>query len=273
MTTTVLRTPTSESSRSDPRAHTTTARIPLPRIVGVELRKMFDTRSGFWLMMSVVIAAVLATGATLLFAPHDELSYDSFAGAIGVPMTIILPMIAILSVTSEWSQRSGLTTFTLVPHRGRVITAKVAATLLVGVTSIALAFGVGAFGNVAGSAMLGIDTTWDIPFDNVLTIFLADALGMLMGFTLGVLIRNSPGAIVGYFVYALVLPASLGTLAAFQDWFEKLQGWIDFNYASSYLYDGSPTATEWAHIGVSGLIWLVIPLAVGLRMVLRSEVK
>ena len=39
-------------------------------------------------------------------------------------MTIILPMIAILSVTSEWSQRSGLTTFTLVPHRGRVILAK-----------------------------------------------------------------------------------------------------------------------------------------------------
>ena len=40
-------------------------------------------------------------------------------------MTVILPIIAILSVTGEWSQRSGLTTFTLVPHRGRVIPAKV----------------------------------------------------------------------------------------------------------------------------------------------------
>jgi hypothetical protein len=256
-----------------PRTRTAPRPIPTARIVGVELRKMFDTRSGFWLMMSVVIAAVLATGATLLFVPHDEISYDSFAGAIGVPMTIILPMIAILSVTSEWSQRSGLTTFTLVPHRGRVITAKLAATLLVGVVSIAIAFAVGAFGNVVGSAMLGIDTTWDIPFDNVATIFLADALGMLMGFTLGVLIRNSPGAIVGYFVYALVLPASLGTLASFQDWFRDLQPWIDFNFASSTLYDGLPSATEWAQLGVSGLLWLVIPLAVGLRLVLRSEVK
>ena len=34
--------------------------IPLSRVVRVELRKMFDTRSGFWLMMSVAIAAVLA---------------------------------------------------------------------------------------------------------------------------------------------------------------------------------------------------------------------
>jgi hypothetical protein len=247
--------------------------IPMSRIVGVELRKMFDTRSGYWLMMSVVITATLATVATVLFAPHDELSYDSFAAAIGVPMTIILPMIAILSVTSEWSQRSGLTTFTLVPHRGRVITAKLVSTLAVGVVSIATAFGVGAVGNVVGSSIVGADIVWNIPADNVFTIFLADALGMLMGFTLGVLIRNSPGAIVGYFVYALVLPATLGTLAAYQDWFAKAQGWIDFNFASSALYDGMPSATEWAHLGVAGLVWLVIPLAVGLRLVLRSEVK
>jgi ABC-2 type transport system permease protein len=247
--------------------------IPMTRIVGVEVRKMFDTRSGFWLMMSVGIAAVLATAATLIFAPRDELSYGSFAGAIGVPMTIILPMIAILSVTSEWSQRTGLTTFTLVPHRDRTITAKLISTLLVGVVSIGIAFAVGALGNVVGSAIAGVDTTWDISFGNALTIFLGDALGMLMGFTLGVVIRNSAGAIVGYFVYALVLPALFETLAAFQDWFESARGWVDFNFSSSVLYDGGLSATDWAHLGVSGLVWLVIPLAIGLRLVLRSEVK
>jgi ABC-2 type transport system permease protein len=268
-----MSTATLERDAVAPQPRTAPRPIPMTRIVGVELRKMFDTRSGFWLMMSVVIAATLATAATVLFSPHDELSYDSFAAAIGVPMTIILPMIAILSVTSEWSQRSGLTTFTLVPHRGRVITAKLVSTLLVGVTSIAIAFGVGAFGNLVGSSIVGTDVVWDIPFDNMLTILLADALGMLMGFTLGVLIRNSPGAIVGYFVYALVLPATLGTLAAYQDWFHDLQGWVDFNFASTALYDGGLGATEWAQIGVSGLFWLAIPLAVGLRLVLRSEVK
>ena len=43
-------------------------------IMGVELRKMFDTRSGFWLMASVVILAVIATGAVILFAPNDEIA-------------------------------------------------------------------------------------------------------------------------------------------------------------------------------------------------------
>ena len=97
-------------------ARPTYAPIPMRTIMGVELRKMFDTRSGFWLMASVVILAVIATGAVILFAPDDEITYDSFAGAIGIPMTIVLPIIAALSITSEWSQRTGLTTFTMVPE-------------------------------------------------------------------------------------------------------------------------------------------------------------
>ena len=127
--------------------------IPMGRIVGVELRKMFDTRSGFWLMASIAIAATLATGAVILFASDSSITYDSFGAAIGVPMTVLLPVVAILSVTSEWSQRSGLTTFTLVPHRGRIVTAKLAATLVVGVTSMLVALGIGAVGNVLGSTI------------------------------------------------------------------------------------------------------------------------
>ena len=35
--------------------------MPLTRVVHVELRKMFNTRSGFWLIASIVITAVLTT--------------------------------------------------------------------------------------------------------------------------------------------------------------------------------------------------------------------
>jgi hypothetical protein len=245
--------------------------IPTGRLIGVELQKMFDTRSGFWLLTGGALLSVVATIITVFADP--DLSYGGFAAAIGAPLSIVLPMAGILAVTSEWSQRTGLTTFTMVPHRGRVISAKLVATLLVGVASIAVAFAVGALGNLAGSALMGQDTVWDISFGNALTIFLADGLGMLMGFMLGVLIRNSPGAIGGYFVYALVLPAAFGALASFQDWFHDLQGWIDFQFSSTRLYDAGMTATDWAHLGVSGLIWLVLPLAIGLRLMLRSEVK
>ncbi len=256
-----------------PRARREVRPIPTSRIIGVELRKMFDTRSGFWLMASIGILAVVATGATILFAPEESQTYEAFASAIGFPMAVVLPMVAILSVTSEWSQRSGLTTFTLVPSRGRVIAAKAAGALVIGVVSMFVALGIGALGNVLGTAISGAPTVWDVRPTEFATIVLANVLGMTVGFMLGVVIRNSPGAIVGYFVYSLVLPTVFAMLAAFQDWFRDLQPWVDFNYASTRLFDETLTGEMWAQLGLSGLIWLVLPLTVGLVLLRRSEVK
>ena len=249
------------------------ARIPTSRIVGVELRKMFDTRAGFWMMTSVVVLAVIATGAVILFAPDRELTYNNFSAAIGVPMAVILPMIAALSVTSEWTQRSGLTTFTLVPNRGRVIGAKTVAALLVGVASMVVAFSVGALGNVLGTTIAGTDLVWDISVSHVLTIVLANILGMLLGFTLGALIRNSAGAVVTYLVYSFVMPPVLGLLGSSQQWFRDLQPWVDFNFSQSHLFDGEMSGERWAQLGTATSLWLILPLAVGLLMMRRSEVK
>jgi hypothetical protein len=259
--------------RPTPRSIRAIRPIPLSRLISVELRKMFDTRSGFWLMASIAIAGVLATTAVIIWAPNDELNYSTFAAAIGFPMAVILPMVAILSVTSEWSQRSGLTTFTLVPHRSRIVLAKAFATVGVAVVSIPLALAIGAVGNLVGSSIAGVDATWDVSVLDGLYIVLGNVLGLLIGFMLGVLIRNSPGAIVAYFVYSLVLPTLFSILAANAQWFKDLQPWVDFNYAQSALFDGNLTGEQWANLGVTGVIWLIIPLAVGVGLVMRSEVK
>ena len=259
-----------------PRSRAAAARpIPLSRVTRIELRKMFDTRSGFWLMASIGILATIATVVVVLVAPDEELTYGTFAGAVGFPMALVLPIIALLSVTSEWSQRSGLTTFTLVPHRGRVILAKALVAVGVGVVSVFVALAIGALGNVVGTAINGTSPVWDISVVDTLNIVLGQVLGLLGGFMLGVLIRNSPGAIVAYFVYYLVLPTLAALLAANQEWFRDAQPWVDVNYAQAALFsgDGALTGEQWANIGVTGLFWLVIPMLVGLRMVLRSEIK
>jgi hypothetical protein len=249
-------------------------KIPMSRLMSVELRKSFDTRSGFWLLASIGIAAVLATAATIVFAPDSAITYDSFGAAIGVPMAVILPVIAILSVTSEWSQRTGLTTFTLVPHRGRIITAKLLVALGVGVVSMLMAFAVGALGNVVGASIAGVDQVWNISGTDFLTLLLFQILNMMVGFMLGVLVRNSAGALVGYFVFSFVLVTLTEVLSATQEWFADIRGWVDFNFAQGALTDGaSMTGEMWAQLGVTSVVWLLIPTLVGLRMVLRSEVK
>jgi ABC-2 type transport system permease protein len=249
------------------------APIPLSRIISVELRKSFNTRSGFWLLSSIGIAAVIATAAVVLFAPDDQLTYDTFAAAIGVPLSIILPVVAILSVTSEWSQRSGLTTFTLVPHRSRIVLAKGLVAVGIGVASMVLALAIGALGNIVGSAIAGVPTVWDDGAVFLADVVLFNVLGMLVGFMLGLLIRNSAGAIVAYFVYSFVLPTLAMLLADSQQWFRDLQPWVDVTYAQSALVNDTMTGEQWANLGVTHLIWLVIPLIVGIRLVLRSEVK
>jgi hypothetical protein len=247
--------------------------IPFGRVLLVELQKMFDTRAGFWLMASIVIASVIATALTVLLGDRDTLSFDSFAGAVGSPMSIVLPVVGILAVTSEWSQRTALSTFTLLPSRPKVIGAKLVDVLMIGAVSMVVALGIGAFGNLVTSLITGNDAVWDISATTFAKIVLANELGMLLGFTLGLVFRSSPAAVVGYFVVNLVLPGISGALAASQHWWAEHAGWFDLNQTRFLLFDSNLTGEQWTQLGVTTLLWIVVPFAIGLRLVLRSEVK
>jgi ABC-type transport system involved in multi-copper enzyme maturation permease subunit len=252
---------------------TETTRIPLSRVVRVELRKMFDTRSGFWLIASIAITGLIATIATVAFAPDQYLTYYNFAKAVGYPITVILPMVALLSITSEWSQRSGLTTFTYVPSRRRVVWAKTLSAIIVAVASMLFAFVVGAVGNVVGSTIAGTPTVWDLSIGHAATIVLGNLVSLSIGVMLGMLLRSSPGGLVLYFVLVLLVPNLSSLLAASQDWYAKLQPWVDLPFAQTYLFEGMHTGAQWAHLATSVLLWIVLPGIFGLRLVMRSEVK
>jgi ABC-2 type transport system permease protein len=249
------------------------APIPLRRVVRVELRKMFDTRSGFWLIASLAITSLIATIATIAFAPDKDLTYYNFAKAVGFPITVILPMVALLSITSEWSQRSGLTTFTYVSSRRRVVGAKTLGAVIVAIASMLFAFAVGAIGNVAGSAIAGTSIVWDLSVGHATTIVLGNLVSLLTGTMIGMLLRSSAGGLVTYFVFTLVVPNLSGLLAASQDWYHSLQPWVDLSFAQTYLFEGMHTGAEWAHVATGVALWILLPGLFGLRRVMRSEVK
>jgi ABC-2 type transport system permease protein len=247
--------------------------LPLARIAATELRKMFNTRSGFWLLSSIGILALLATTAVILFASHDQLTYATFTSAINIPMTVLLPVIAILSVTGEWSQRTGLTTFTLVPRRSQVLAAKVLASVGVAVVTVPLAFGIAALITLVGTGIAGIQPVWDLTVVNLATIVLANVLSVLFGFMLGALIRNSVGAILAYVVYQFLLPPLSSILAASEHWFRDLQPWVDFDYAQSALFNGALSTQQWTHLAFTGTVWLIIPMTLGLTLMSRADVE
>jgi len=253
---------------------TDTAKIPFQRLVRVELRKMMDTRAGMWLIISMAVVTALVMVIQLIVVLTQDLSvnYGDFIAGTTYSIGILLPILGILSLTSEWGQRTAMVSFTLEPRRAHVIAAKLACVVILAVASVLLALVFGAVANVLFGAFGGT-VAWGFGINQFLGFLALQILGVLTGFALAALFLNSPAAIVGFFVYTWILPPLLGIGAALIDWFAKVQPWIDFSAAQLPLTDASMGGQEWAHLVVSGGIWLVLPLVLGLMRVLRAEVK
>lgn len=246
-----------------------TPRVPMSRLVRVELRKLSDTRAGFWLLAGIglITAAVLAI---LMFAADPvELTYANFVNATVAPQALLLPVLGILAVTSEWGQRTALVTFTLEPHRGRIVVAKLAATMALCVAAVVVALGLAALANVVGVAAFDGAGGWAFGAEGTRDIFVNQLVSMLQGLAFGMAIMNSAGAIVAYFGSITVW----GILTNSMQWFADIGTWVDLNTTSVPLFTHQMDGDAWARLGVSVAIWVLLPLVLGVVRLLRREVK
>jgi ABC-2 type transport system permease protein len=244
-----------------------TPRVPFSRHVVVEMRKMFDTRAGKWLMITIVAITALVVALLLIFAPDDGNTFEAFLGATATPQGFLLPVLGVLLVTSEWGQRAALTTFTLEPHRERVIGAKVVAAVLFGLAAIVVAIVVAALATVIAS----VDDMWGAyGFADLGNFALLQTMGIVQGLAFGMLFLNSAAAIVTYFV----LPIAFNIVTSIIEQVRDVQPWIDLGTAQTPLFEGQGlTGEEWAQVGTTTLIWIVLPFAVGAWRMLHAEVK
>lgn len=259
--------------------------IPFTRLVSVELRKMFDTLAGRWLMISTAILIALFMGGVVLVAALvDDFSITSsdLSQIMVIPVSLVLPVFAIIIVTSEWGQRSHLTLFTLEPHRGRIILAKLVAVLLLALATIVLAIIFGALGNVLANGVAGSEVVWNLEVGELLWTVGLQIAYFLMAFGLALVLLNTPGAIVLFYVFGLIAPFMIYSPLVFAfDWAREILPWIDFNLAATPLAYGrdllgEPTSVDfidWARFVVSIVLWVVLPCAVGYLRATRSEVK
>lgn len=243
--------------------------IPFARLVRVEIRKQFDTLAGRWFLIAIglIIAGVITI---MLFVEDGNHSYSDYLMSTSTPLAVLVPVLGILTATSEWSQRTAMTTFSLEPRRGRVVLAKIVSTLFIGVVAFALAMVLAAAGRLAADVFRGADVPWGLDWVVVLALFLVLMFSVAQGLAFGLALLNTPAAIVAYFV----VPALLGMLGALVSWFGDVAEWIDPSVTMTPLMSGQmPAGDEWSRIGVSMAIWIGVPLAIGVWRVLRREVK
>jgi ABC-type transport system involved in multi-copper enzyme maturation permease subunit len=243
------------------------ARPGLGRLTLVELRKMVDTRAGFWLQLSVLALTVLVVVVTALVGHDDDHTLADFLNSSVQPASVLLPIVGILLVTSEWSQNTTLTTFALVPQRSRVIAAKVLASLALSLTAFAICFVLSLIGTAVSAG--GVDGAWHLSAGVGGQILFYLAISMLGGVAFGAALLSSAPAIV----LSFVLPIAWGIVSSIVSWLDDAGRWLDAGRTYTPLTEHLLSGTEWARLVTTIGVWVLIPLAIGLWRILRSEIK
>ena len=124
----------------------------------------------------------------------------------------------------------------------------------------------------AATVIGGADDAWaQVGVDDLGKLVLLQVTGVVQGLAFGLLFLNSSAAIVSYFV----LPSALNIVGTLWDAVHQVQPWIDLWAAQDAALPrrADLTGEQWAQSVTSTLIWVVLPLVVGLFRVLRAEVK
>jgi len=233
-------------------------------LLAVELRKMTDTRSG----RAVLAGAVAATVAVLTWKvvqPSIPAAFDNYSRGVATLIAFITPLLGLLAMTAEWTQRTALTTFTLAPRRLPVLAAKYVAalTLALGVLAVGLAMALAA--TALGGALHGpADLTGAV--GDVRGAVILVVLQVTMAAAFGALAANTPAAITAF----LLAPTMWATAST-----QLLGGaapWFDVFAAYDRLASDHPFG-HLAQTGTAMAIWVALPAAVGLAVSLRREVK
>ncbi|POM22330.1 ABC-2 family transporter protein [Actinomadura rubteroloni] len=244
-------------------------RPSLARLTGVELRKMTDTRAGRWLLALVALTGVVSVPIVIATSPgRDQGLQDMFSIAQLGPQ-LLLPVVGILAVTAEWSQRTALTTFALVPVRWRVAVAKLLAGAVLGLASLPVTLATAVAGRGAGGLVGRSEGSWHLPSFVVGTAALLAVTGVLTGMAFGMLLMNTPLAITLNFV----LPVALTTLTQTVHRLRGPLGWVDLSRATEPLSDVGVTSGEWARVATALAVWLAVPLAAGVVRLNRREIN
>ena len=237
--------------------------VPFARLLAVELGKTAASRAGRWLLVAAGVLAVAVVAVAVLTAEQEDVRFGELLGVAAAPLSLLLPLVAVLAVTTEWSQRTALITFTLEPRRTRLVAAKLGAVVVV-----ALLAAVAALVAAAGGVLVG-GGSWALDAADVRGLLLTLVPAVVQAFAFGLLLQNTAAAIV---LHYLVTPV-WSTVLALSDRLEAAAPWLDLGAALTPMTsEGAVGVEQWAQLASATTLWVLLPLGLGLLRLVRGEV-
>ncbi len=229
--------------------------IPMTARLRIETRKMFNTRGQ--ILMFVGIGVFMLAMVALVFGTMsaDERTFGNIAQALLVPLIYLLPVVGIISMSSEW-RGSAMVTYTLDPRRSRVFWAKVLVLVALVIVLIASVMAV--------SAVLAWATGAPFePLRDIAMLHLGSLAGIggltLAGAGLGAALLNVALGIVIQLAFMPLLPQVLSMSSVTK----PIVPWVDLNGLMQLLL-GAMWPDDLLKAASVLTLWIALPLVVGL---------
>jgi ABC-2 type transport system permease protein len=246
----------------------------MTRLIRAELAKLRTTRTTPVLLAAMVAFAVVTVAYNLSIAGsqgNPPLDTDSLRQLIASPSRVVSGaalLVGILALTSEFRHQTITQTLLVTPDRGRVVAAKLAAGILIGL----------AFGAAATAAVLTVGLPWltakGVPIHltgavgrMVAGVLAAAALSGLLGVAVAALVRNQVAAVVGALLWFLVVEGILPVVLRAP----TLPRWLPGGAAAALTDPGGRYLSTWAGALLLAGYGLVLA-AIGSRLTLRRDI-
>ncbi|MGW6930037.1 hypothetical protein ACWGE0_08180 [Lentzea sp. NPDC054927] len=201
-------------------------------LLAVERIKLFSTRSPYWCS---ALALILGVGLTAIIAGTTDNGQMSIGltqyGSSQLALAVVLVMSA-LAITTEYRFSTIRATFLAVPNRISALIAKtVVVAFIAGVLGEIIAFGSWGLAKVMSPASdLAINTGSE--WRHVAGIGLLYAIGAVLAIGVGILVRQTAGAVAILLVWNMLLEGLIGIIPKVG---VKIQAWLPFQNANHFL--------------------------------------
>jgi hypothetical protein len=235
-------------------------------LIKLEVRKSVDTRAGRWIIFSIIGLAVAVLAWQVWKSRNSAVALKDFLDAAQTPVVLIIPVLGVLAMTSEWSQRSALTTFTLLPRRLPVLLAKVVAALVIATSAVIVIGGVAVLATALAGLVSGESVAWSLTAKEAGGLVLANLLNVAMGAGFGAIMPVTGVALTSFFVAPTLFALLSATVL-------KERGeWLDVTSAFGRIIEFD-LAGKGPQTSVALLVWVIAPLVLGIWVSNRREVK
>lgn len=224
--------------------------------VYVEMRKLVDTQSSRWLLLSMAAigVAVVSVFVGLSVSRGERIDVSLMLAALALPAGLGAPIIAIMGITSDWQHRDVIKFFALQPARGTLLLAKY---LAVAAFALGIVLVIGVLAGAIAAVMAGIQGTGLVVGDlaqNVRLLVCVSVVGSLSGAAVASALLSTPLAIVFVLFQSFVFDSLIGLFAG------TATPFLQSATLSNVLVEGG---NPWAAMS-SAALWIVLPAAIGI---------